>query len=116
MNEDEIRREAYRIAGNNLFNLDDDSVWEALDPDVDDEDASEIYTTVRGIGEELLELADDPSEWEDEDGEAITLTPKGFIALMLIDYVPGLSDEDAGELVTDLIERAVDRADLQLGG
>lgn len=113
MTDDEIRDVALRIAGEHLRNFEFLSVAEALDGE-SEEDVTDVYEQIQSIGSDLEDAADDPDVWEDEDGEPMTLTPKGFLALMLEDMVPGLTTDQSMELVTDLIERAVDRAVLDI--
>ena len=50
--------------------------------------------------------------WEDDNGESYVITNKGLLALLLMETIPNLEVDDAADLVTELIEKACDRADI----
>ena len=50
----------------------------------------------------------------DDEGQAWVLTPKGYLAAIILEMVPGLAVEDATALVEQFIEDAVDKASLPL--
>jgi hypothetical protein len=51
---------------------------------------------------------------DEETGIVYALTDKGMLVVTLMEMVPGLSVDDAERLVRQLIEDAVDAADLSI--